>query len=81
MDPDNILQTFVYHQSLMEKRTRILAQKLIENNAVQNISENELYNLLVITTKEHLTEIVKRLAKGLPIYKVKFEEDGSFDIK
>ena len=46
-DPNEILQTFVFHQSLMEKRTRILAQKLIKNNAVQNISESKLYNLLV----------------------------------
>jgi hypothetical protein len=81
VDLNNILQTFVFHQSLSENRNKVIAKKLIENKVVSNISEDELYELLTKSTNLHLSEIANRLAKGLPTYKIRFEDDGRFNIE
>jgi len=80
-NPEDILETFVFHQTLAENRNQIIAQKLIENKVVENIKEEELYELLTQSTNLHLSEIAKRLAIGLPTYQVRFDESGNFSIK
>lgn len=79
----NAVQVFVYHQSLVDVRHRILAEKLIEKKATKlfnGCDEEYLYQVLSEMAENHLMETAKRLAKGLPIYAVKFEDDGGFDI-
>ena len=77
-------QVFVYHQSLVDERHRALASTLLRQKAVKlfgGCDENYLYQVISETAENHLMETARRLAKGLPIYKVEFEDDGSFDIK
>jgi hypothetical protein len=81
IDPNNILETFVFHHTLSDNRNKVIAKKLIENKVVSEISEDELYNELVKSTNLHLSEIARRLAAGLPTYQVRFEDDGRFEIK
>jgi len=89
-----LVQVFIYHQSLVDERHRALAKELIKNKAVifrldpglrrddkESEDENWLYNALSDISENHLMETSKRLAKGLPIYQVIFEDDGGFDIK
>lgn len=78
-----LTEVFVYHQSLVDERHRALAKELIKNRAVvfKNGEDEEwLYNAFSDVSENHLMETAKRLAKGLPIYSVIFEEDGSFKI-
>jgi hypothetical protein len=78
-----LVQVFVYHQTLVDKRHRLLAKELIKNKAVvfKNGEDEEwLYNALSDVAENHLMETAKRLAKGLPIYSVVFEENGNFKI-
>lgn len=78
------VQVFVYHQTLVDERHRLLAKELIKNKAVifkNGEDEDWLYNALSDTAENHLMETAKRLAKGLPIYSVVFKEDGSFKIE
>lgn len=78
------VQVFVYHQTLVDERHRLLAQELIKNKAVifkNGENEEWLYNALSDVSENHLMETAKRLAKGLPIYSVVFEKDGSFKIE
>lgn len=77
-------QVFVFHKTLVDKRHRELAKKLVENKAVklfEGCDEEYLYEILSNVTESHLFETAKRLAAGLPIYSVDFKEDGSFKIK
>jgi hypothetical protein len=91
--PRSVLQTsegkmetevFVYQATLVNQRHKILAAKLIENKAVKLFPGCEaeyLYEALSETGETHLFETSKRLAKGLPIYVVKFKDDGGFEIE
>ncbi len=74
-------QVFIYHQSLVDARHRALAIALLHQKAValpSGCDEDYLYHTLSETAENHLMETAKRLAKGLPIFQVKFEEDGTF---
>ncbi len=78
------VEVFVYHQTLVDERHRLLAEKLIKNKAVElypGCDTDYLYQVLSEMAENHLMETAKRLAKGLPIYRVIFKEDGSFEIK
>lgn len=78
------VQVFVYHQTLVDQRHRQLAQELVKNKGVifkDGEDEEWLYNALSDVSEDHLMETAKRLAKGLPIYSVVFEKDGSFKIE
>lgn len=74
---------FVFHQTLADKRHRTLAANLIEKKAVQlpdGCDEEYLYEVFSEVSENHLLETAKRLAKGLPIYEVVFDEGGTFEI-
>ena len=43
--------------------------------------EEWLYNALFETSEIHLMETAKRLAKGLPIYEVEFNDNGDYKIR
>ncbi len=78
-----LVEVFVYHQSLVDERHRVLAKELIKNKAVKFYNgedEDWLYNAFCEMSENHLMETARRLAKGLPIYEVIFEEDGDFKI-
>ncbi|NCO88847.1 hypothetical protein AUK04_03750 [Candidatus Roizmanbacteria bacterium CG2_30_33_16] len=78
------MQIFIYHQTLVDERHKILAKKLIENRAITapfEFDEKYLYEALSETGENHLMETVKRLAVGLPIYQVTFKNNGEFKIE
>jgi len=78
------VQVFVYHSSLVDERNRLLAKKLIENKAVKlykGCDEVWLYDALSDMSEEHLMETARRLAKGLAIYSVEFNEEGDYELK
>lgn len=78
-----LVEVFIYHQTLVDERHRLLAKELIKNKAVvfKNGEDEEwFYNALSDVAENHLMETAKRLAKGLPIYSVVFEDDGSFKV-
>ncbi len=80
----NEVEVFVYQSTLVDKRHRELAKKLIENKAVElfpGCDEEYLFEILSETTENHLIETAKRLAKGLPVYEINFSDDGSFTIE
>ena len=83
-DVEAHVQIFVYHQSLVDGRHRVLAKNLLKNKAVklpENCDEEYLYDALSDTAEVHTLETAKRLAKDLPIFQVIFDEEGMFSIK
>jgi hypothetical protein len=78
------VSVFVYQQTLVDKRHRILAKKLIEDKAVKlfdNLDEEYLYEVLSEEGEIHLLETVNRLASDLPLYEVIFDNSGRFSLK
>jgi len=78
------LQAFIYQSSLVAARNRLIAKKLIEQSAIKlfpGCDEDYLYAALLEVSDNHVFETLKRLASGLPIYQVTFDEDGSFTVK
>lgn len=78
-----LVEVFVYQQSLVDQRHKKLAQELIKNKAIKFYNgedEEWLYNALSDVSEIHLMETAGRLAKGLPIYEVKFDDEGGFKI-
>lgn len=73
------VQIFIYHNTLVDKRHHLFVKKLIEHKALtlegKSLDEEYLYSLLSEAAEVHLMETARRLAKGLPIYEVKFLED------
>lgn len=80
----NVSQVFVFHDSLVNSRHRVLAKNLIQEKAIKTLTEEDqdyLFTILSETTDNHLFEIAKRLAKDLPIYAVNFDQEGNFDLE
>lgn len=78
-----LVEVFEYHQSLVDKRHRVLAQELIKNGGVELIAgqdEESLYEAFGDIGENHLMETLRSLAKGMPIYEVKFDEEGGFKV-
>lgn len=78
-----LVEVFVFHQSLVNDRHRILAQNLIDKDAVKlfpGCDAEYLYEVLSDTTDNHLFETAKRLAKDLPLFGVNFQNDGAFKV-
>ncbi len=74
---------FVFHHSLANERHKILADVLIEKKAVRlfpGCGAEYLYEVLAEMTEQHLFETTKKLARGLPIYRIEFHEDGEYTI-
>ena len=79
-----LVEVFVYHQSLVDERHRVLTKALIKNEAVHFLNgedEEWLYHALSDVSENHLMETARRLAKGLPIYQVVFVADGNFKVE
>ena len=77
-------QVFIYHQSLVDARHQVLASAWFKRKAVKlynGCNKDYLYEALSEMAEYHLMETVRRLAKGLPIYTINFEDDGEFEIK
>lgn len=77
-------QIFVFHDSLVSSRHKILAKKLLQEKAIKTLTagnQDYLFTILSETTENHLFEIAKRLAKDLPIYAVNFDQGGNFDLE
>lgn len=78
------IETFVFHQSLVDERHKVIAKKLVEEGAVtlvEGCDEEYLYTVLTEMTDVHLLETAKCLAKGLPMYAVVFKNEGAFDLE
>ena len=74
---------FVYHQTLVDERHRLLVKRLIDNKAIKlfdGLDQEYLYEVLSQEAENHLLETVKRLAKDLPVYDVVFKDNGSFKV-
>jgi hypothetical protein len=78
-------QVFVFHNTFVDARHRILAKKLVESKAVDlegGLEEEYIYSALSDACENHLMETAKRLASGLPIYEVQFfESKNRFEVK
>jgi len=77
------VEFFVLHQTLINERHKIIARKLIENKAVTlfpGCDMEYLYEAISDIAEQHFLETIKRLAKGLPLYRVNFNTDGSFKV-
>ena len=78
------VSVFVYQQTLVDKRHRILTNKLIEYKAIKlfnNLDEEYLYEVLSEEGEIHLLETVSRLASDLPLFEVIFDNSGQFSLK
>jgi len=78
------VSVFVYQQTLVDERHRVLAKKLIENKAVKlfdNLDEEYLYEVLSEEGENHLLETVNRLVSDLPLFEVIFDNCGRFSLK
>lgn len=78
------VSVFVYHQILVDQKHRLLAKKLIENKAVKlypGCDDEYLYQVISEEGENHLFEILKKIGKGLPIFEVKFDKEGKFEIE
>lgn len=78
------IHLYIYQQTLTNRKNRELSRKLVEKKVVMlfpGTDEEWLYEALSETSDEYFYETVKEKAKGLPIYTVKFKEDGSFIIE
>lgn len=79
-----LVEVFVYHQSFVDTRHRLLAKKLVEDKAVKlypGVDEEYLYEVLSDEAENHLFETAKRLAQSLPVYLVEFDESGNFKVE
>ena len=78
-------QMFIFHNTFVDARHRILAKKLIASKAFElegGLEEEYVYSVLSDMCETHLMETVKRLASGLPIYEVEFfESKNRFEVK
>lgn len=78
------VQVFIFHQSLADERRKLLAETLIKNKAVtlpEKCDDDYLLHSLSEMGENHLLETSKRLAKGLPIYSVAFDENGEYKVE
>ena len=79
-----LVEVFVYQATLSDSRHRVLSKKLLENKAVElfpGCDEEYLYEVMIEMAENHLFETANRLAKGLPIFTVEFQSDGTFSIE
>lgn len=81
----SIVEVFEYHETLVDLRHKLLTTKLLENKAITlpaGCDGEHLYNALCDVGENHLMETLRRIAPGLPIFEVKFDDDeyGGFDI-
>jgi len=77
-------EVFVYHKTLVNERHRVLASTLLKNKAVklyEKQDEDYLYHAFCEIADSHLFETAKRLAKGLPIYQINFDNNDNFSLK
>ena len=75
------VSTFVFHESLANKRHKVWAEKLAGGGGVKLYPGRDaeyLYEVLSDMTDDHLFETLGRIGKGLPIYLVKFDDKGAF---
>lgn len=78
------IQVFVFHSSLVDSRNKEWARLLVENKAVElpdGLDEEYLYQMISSTAEDHLMETAGKLAKGLPMFEVVFDESGNFSVE
>ena len=78
-----LVEVFEFHQTLVDKRHHALAHELIKNGGVKLIEgqdEESLFEAFGDIGENHLMETLRSLAKGMPIYEVKFDEEGEFKV-
>lgn len=73
------VQVFSTHKSLTDARNDAICERLVAEGAVklaEGLGQEYLYECISEVCDNHLMETAKRLAKGLPIFSVRFSEDG-----
>lgn len=81
---EQLVRIFSFHQSAIDARHRVIAHEMIEEEAVKllpGLDEEYLYEVVSEMTEDHIYETARRLAKGVPLYEVRFEEDGGYKIE
>lgn len=71
-------------RNTVDERHKKLADLLAQNKAVilpKGCDEEYLYSAISETTENHLMETLNKLAKGLAIYQISFEDNGNFSIE
>lgn len=76
-----VLEVFVYHKTLDDLRRKQIAQNLSSVLKNDKYDSEYLYEILTNTADEQLFETVGRLAKDLPIYKVKIDDNGEIEVE
>lgn len=79
---DNLREAFVYHKTLHTQQLDKLAKGLQEALAAQGeaVEDFQIRKALDDAFGKQLAEILKRLAKGLPVYTAMIESDGTVNI-
>ena len=78
------MQVFVFHFSLVQERLKLLSRLLVARHAVKlspPLDDEYLYQMLSTTAEDHLMSTAVSLAKGMPLYEVVFDEEGSFEVE
>ncbi|MEN9328284.1 MAG: hypothetical protein RI947_1092 [Candidatus Parcubacteria bacterium] len=78
------VQAFVAHKSLVDARHVELCERLVAEGVIklaEGLGEEYLYESVSQVSDDHLMETAKRLAGGLPIFSVKFKDDGTFQLE
>lgn len=78
-DSDQFMESFVFQATSNDERLEKIADKIFEK-LDGKISKELLLENLKKVSGDQLSETVSRLAKGLPVYKVKIDEAGRYEI-
>ncbi len=78
------VEFFMFHETLVKERHRILARELVKQQGVklyEGCDDEYLYEVLSDITDRHFFETVKRAGNDLPLYQVTFRDDGTFNVE
>ena len=79
-----LVKLMVIQQTRRYNRLKTIAKKLVEEKLAelyQGLDDFYLYHVLCETADDLFFENLKKIAKGIPIFEVDFDERGDFEIK
>lgn len=82
-DGTKTVEVFIHHRTLVNQRQKLFAEKLIEANTVTlagGLDAEYLYEVLSEQADDHLLETAGKLAHGLPMYGIEFNDNGGFKL-
>lgn len=75
---------FVYQKTLADKRNKLFAKKLYEENAVtlfEGLDEEYLYGAIADTMEIHFYQTIQHTLVDIPLYTVTFNESGTYTVE